>query len=265
MIKKILLIIVFFNYILYANFQEGESLFKDKCSSCHKSYIPIKKLKENFFEKNNKLLNLTIPTVNLLSYAIMSSAKRIGDKDDPEMQQIEIEEYLKNYLENPTINNSICDETILPYYQHKKPIIISDEEAEKLALFFMNYKSNRLKNSNEKVKVLTKNHNELALLNEAKKLNKHLIVFATSKTCYFCKKMKREVLSLEDVKKKMNEDYIFVEVDIDNTNLPFGLKKHFRGMTPTFFVVTKEEKLLNTYPGAWVKKDFLEILKENLE
>jgi len=33
-------------------------------------------------------------------------------------------------------------------------------------------------------------------------------------------------------------------------------------MTPTFIFVNKEEKIMAKIPGAWTKKDFLEILKE---
>ena len=266
MIKKglFLLFYIFFVIDLNADFKEGEKLFKDKCASCHKSYISFKKLKENFFERNNTLLNLTIPTENMLAWAIMESSKKIGDPDDQDMRPIEIEEYLKNYLANPDINDSICDEHILKYYKKKEPMVISDEEAELLVQYFMGYKENRLKNNPSPVKVLTKNYNEKEILDKASKEGKQIIVFATSQTCYFCKKMKKEVLSLTEVDEAINEDFIFLEVDVDFVTLPFNLKKHFKGMTPTFFFLTTGGELLHTYPGAWVKKDFLQILKENL-
>ena len=76
--------------------------------------------------------------------------------------------------------------------------------------------------------------------------------------------MKREVLSLTEIEEAINEDYIFLEVDVDFVNLPFGLKKYFKGMTPTFFFLTTAGELLHTYPGAWTRADFLQILKENL-
>ncbi|WP_072680598.1 thioredoxin fold domain-containing protein [Arcobacter sp. LA11] len=266
MIKKGLFLILslFMTISLYANFQEGKKLFENNCSSCHKEYISFKKLKENFFERNNKLLNLTIPTENMLAWAIMDSGKRIGDPEDSDMRQIEIEEYLKEYLANPDINNSICDENVLKYYVKKEPIKISDEEAELLAQYFMGYKEDRQKKAPIKKKSLAETPDEQKLLDRANTEGKQLIVYATSQSCYFCKKMDKDVLGLADVQKKMNEDYIFVKIDVDFVKLPFGLKKHFKGMTPTFFVLTSAGELLNTYPGAWVKPDFLEILKENL-
>lgn len=260
----ILLFTCFLTVNLYADFKEGKKLFEEKCSSCHKEYISFKKLKENFFQRNNTLLNLTIPTENMLAWAMMDSSKKIGNPDDPDMRGIEIEEYLKEYLANPDISNSICDQTALKYYIKKEPMKISDEEATLLSEYFMGYKEDRLKRIPKATKVLSKNYDEKKLIEEAKKEGKHIIVYATSQTCYFCKKMEKEVLSLNDVQNIMNEDYLFIKVDVDFVSLPFNLKKHFKGMTPTFFVLTNDADILNIYPGAWVKTDFLEILKENL-
>lgn len=260
----LILFFIFLTNFLYADFKEGKVLFQKKCSSCHKEYISFEKLKENFFERNNTLLQLKTPTENMLAWAIMKGSKRVGDPNDSEMRQIEIEEYLKSYLSNPDLNDSICDSHILKYYKKKEPMQISEEEAELLAQYFMGYTKNRLKNNPQPIKVLTKNYNEKEILQKAEKEGKQIIVFATSQTCYFCKKMKKEVLSLKDVQKKIDNDYIFLEVDVDFVSLPFGLKKYFKGMTPTFFILTTSGELINTYPGAWVKDDFLQILKENL-
>ena len=48
--------------------------------------------------------------------------KKIGDASDSEMQSIEIETYLKSYLENPDRFNSICDDYILGFYDNKKKV-----------------------------------------------------------------------------------------------------------------------------------------------
>ena len=267
MIKKLLflLITLFVTINLQASFTEGKKLFEDKCASCHKEYISFKKLKENFFERNNTLLNLTIPTENMLAWAIMESSKKIGDKNDPEMQQMEIEEYLLDYLKSPDINNSICDAHVLKYYIKKEPMDISPEESVLLAQYFMGYKEDRLKRVPKEAKTnLGSNVDEQKILDKALNETKQIIVYATSQTCYFCKKMQKEVLDLKDVQNKMNEDYIFVKIDVDLKQLPFRLKKYFKGMTPTFFILSHDGILLNTYPGSWSKEDYLLILKENL-
>tara|TARA_B100001063_G_scaffold146646_1_gene136900 strand:- start:13037 stop:13846 length:810 start_codon:yes stop_codon:yes gene_type:complete len=263
--KGFLLIFIIFISSLNANYEKGQEIFNKKCSSCHGNFIDMKILKTNFFEKENKLLNLTIPTVNMLAYAMIDSPKHIGDKEDSEMQQIEIEEFLKSYLKNPDINNSICEPSIIKYYDKKEFVDykLSDEDISNLAIYFMNYKKERLKKNPKKVRILSNNFNENELLKEAKKTNKKILVYATSKTCHFCKKMDKEVLSLSDVEEEVQKDFIFLKVDIEDVSLPFNLAKGYRGMTPTFFALNNDGKLENKYPGSWNKRDFLLILKEN--
>ncbi len=266
MIKKgLLLIFIIFISNLNANYEKGQEIFLEKCSSCHGDFIDMKLLKTNFFEKDNKVLNLTTPTVNMLAYAIIDSPKHIGDNEDPEMQQIEIEEFLKSYLKNPDLNNSICEPSIIKYYDKKEFVDykLNDEDISNLAIYFMDYKKRRLEKNPKKVRILSNDFNEEELLKEAKESNKKILVYATSKTCHFCKKMDKEVLSLNDVEEEVQKDFIFLKVDIEEVSLPFNLAKGYRGMTPTFFSLSNEGKLENKYPGSWNKNDFLLILKEN--
>jgi thioredoxin-related protein len=260
---KILLISLFLFLNLHADYKDGKETFAQKCSSCHGSYIAMNSLKENFFEKKNKLLNLKAPTENMLAYAIMTSPKKIGDPKDPEMQEIEIETYLKSYLENPDRFNSICDEHILTFYDTKKSMKLSDEEYNNLAIFFMEYENNL----EIKVKVIEtpSNNNELEILKKAKIENKKIIVYATSKSCYFCKRMDKEVLSLDNVQEEINKNYIYIKNDVDESSLPFDLQKVYKKITPTFFILSKDGKFIKQYPGSWTKSDFLEILGENIK
>ncbi|CAM3810220.1 thioredoxin family protein [Arcobacter cloacae] len=248
---------------LFADFKEGENIFKNKCSSCHQDYISINTIKENFFEKENKLLNLKAPTVNMLVYAIMDSPKKIGDSNDSEMQSIEIESYLKSYLENPDRFNSICDDYILGFYDNKKSMEtpLNDEEYKHLTTYFMEYKDNFKDEDKIEKEKFSKDENKI--LEKAKNENKQILVYATAKSCFFCKKMDREVLELNEVKDKIEKDYIFVKVDMDESLLPFDLQKVYKKITPSFFFVSKEGEFITQYPGSWTKSDFLEILKEN--
>jgi len=265
--KTLLLISVLFISYLSADFKEGKEIFLQKCSSCHSKYIDMNIIKKNFFENENKTLKLSSPTENMLAYAIIDSPKHLGQSDDPEMQQIEIEEFLKDYLRNPDLNNSICEESVIKYYDKKNPndYDLSSEDYSNLALYFMSYKEERLKNStsNKKSKVLSNNFNEEKLLEEANKHKKRILVYATSKTCHFCKKMDKEVLSLNDVKNEIEKDFILLKIDIEDYSLPFNLAKNYKGITPTFFTINSDGKLQSNYPGSWNKKDFLLILKEN--
>jgi thioredoxin-related protein len=262
-VKIFLLVSLLLLTNLIADFKEGETIFKNKCSSCHQDYISINTIKENFFEKENKLLNLKAPTVNMLVYAIMDSPKKIGDSNDSEMQEIEIEEYLKSYLKNPDRFNSICDEYILGFYENKKSMetSLSDDEYKHLTTYFMEYKDNF--KDEEKIEKEEFSKDLTTILDKAKKENKQILVYATAKSCFFCKKMDREVLELKEVKEEIQKDYIFVKVDMDESLLPFDLQKVYKKITPSFFFVSKEGEFLKQYPGSWTRSDFLEILKEN--
>ena len=261
---KILLITLFFILNLNADYKEGKEVFTQKCSACHGEFIAIDTLKENFFERNNELLNLKSPTVNMLAYAIMDSPKKIGDANDIEMQEIEIASYLKSYLEKPDRFNSICDEHILNFYDTKKSMKLSDDEYNNLAIFFMEYKNN-LKTTESKVKNISLTIDEAKIQKKAKEENKQIIVYATSKSCYFCKKMDKEVLGLDDIKKQIDKNFFYIKIDMDESILPFELQKVYKKITPTFFIVSKDGKYIKQYPGSWTKSDFQEILKENLK
>ncbi|MDN5114800.1 thioredoxin family protein [Aliarcobacter butzleri] len=261
---KIIFLSLLFILNLFADFKEGETLFKSKCSSCHIHYISMNVLKENFFEKDNKLLNLKAPTVNMIVYAIMDSPKKIGDSNDIEMQEMEIENYLKSYLENPDRFNSICDEHILPFYDNKMSMKgeLKDEDYKNLTNYFMLYKDN-LTISNKEIEKSFSSTNEKEIIEKAKKENKKIIVYASSKSCFFCKRMDRDVLNLDEVKKEINKNYIFIKNDMEESALPFNLDKEYKKVTPTFFILSKDGTYIKQYPGAWIKSDFLEILKEN--
>jgi len=248
-----------------AGFVEGKVVFENKCSSCHSGHIAPEQLKKNFFEMNNTLLHLRAPTVNMLAYSIIDSPLHIGDPSDIEMQQIEIEEFLKDYLNNPSRENSICDPNMLKHYDTKESMKdkLTDDEMRELSIYFMEYKKVRLKEYPKPIKILSDSYGVEHLLADARKEDKKIIIEASSQHCHFCKKMKKEVIDTDAMQSAIDSEFIFVEIDIDKMKLPFGLKKAFKGITPTFFFLSKDGKLLNSYPGSWSSSDFNLILNEN--
>jgi len=106
--------------------------------------------------------------------------------------------------------------------------------------------------------------NEKQILTKAKNEKKLILVEATSKYCYYCIKMDKEVFSENKIKKILKNHYIFVKIDIENSKLPFNLNKHFKNFTPSFFILNHNGKLVKKYPGSWNKDDFKLILEENL-
>lgn len=263
---RLILIILIFVLNLYATYEDGKKVFEQKCASCHKEYIPLNLIKENYFEKDNTLLNLKTPTANMIVWAMMDGPKKIGDSNEPDIQVLEIEKFLKDYLENPDRFNAICDDTVMNYYDNKPSMKgkLTNEDYVNLSYYFLDYKAN-LKEDLVVKEPLLKTEEEKQLLNKAKNESKKILIYATSKTCFFCKKMDKEVLSLSEIKDFSDKNYIFVEVDMENSSLPFDLQKEYKKITPSFFIVDEKGTLNNQYPGSWSKKDYMDILKKNLK
>ncbi len=255
---------LFYSLTLFADYKSGKKIFKQKCSSCHLPRISGEILKKNFYEKNNTMLNLGAPTVNMLAFFLVRGPEHIGDTNDPEMQKLEVADFMKDYLYKPNRKNSIIENKFLKFFITKKSMkgIVSEKEIDNIADFLVEYKKRRVVSVE---KSMLKHMSTKELIETAKKKNKIIIVEAMSKTCYYCKKMDKEVFSLPIVKNAIFKNFIYIKVDIDKTKLPLGLDKRYKHMTPTFFTLSPDGKFKNMYPGAWTKDDFLLILKENLK
>ena len=263
--KKLIIISAITSIALFGGFKEGKELFDKYCSLCHPGYIPADKIKDNFFNKDNKLLKLDAPTVNMLAYAIMDGPKKVGDPTDEEMRQAEIEEYLKEMLYHPDKDASICDPVVMKYYKPKTPLKVKldDEQIADLAEFFMKYKKERLKHSKPIIKHLSDSYDEKQLLQDAQKSGKNIIIEVSSPNCHYCKKMKREVIESDDIKRLVSNNYIFIEMNVEKEKIPFGLKKEYKNITPSFFFLDNRGRLLGSYPGSWNKSDFEIMLNEH--
>ena len=192
------------------------------------------------------------------------SSKKIGDENDKEFQEIEINGYLKSYLENPDRFNSICDDSALGHYENKSSMKgeLSDDDYINLTTYFMEFKNN-IKEENVYKEAKYSKEEEQNILTKAKNENKKIIVYTTSSSCYFCKKMDKAVFTDNEIKTLLDKNYILIEIDMDRSSLPFDLQKEYKRVTPSFFFVNNNKKLLTQYPGAWKKNDFIDILKEN--
>jgi len=261
--KSLILIFILASSInLFASYEAGKKVFEKKCASCHTGYIAGKVLEDNFYKNDNKTLNLKAPTVNMLAYFIKEAPEHIGEKNDPEMQRMEIGDFIQDYAYNPNRKNSVIPNHFLKYFALKKSMKgkISSEELSDITDYLFNYKQKRVKKQG---KVLLENMSIDELIKKAKDEHKLLLIEASSNTCYYCQKMKKDVLSLPDIQKAINKNYIYIDIDIDKKKLPLNLDKSFKNITPTFFALKPDGKLLNAYPGAWNKSDFLLILNEN--
>ena len=262
--KIIILVSLIFLLNVQANYVKGKNIFLKKCVSCHAEYISLDKLKDNFRNHNNKLLNLKAQAFNRIEYKILRGKNQIGTIDDDiDIRRDAVLEYLTQILYNPSDEISLASKRSRAHYVKKKSMKnqVSDEEIKYLVDFIFEYKVNHTFN---KIKE-NANLDEDSIIKNAIRNNKRIIVEATSKGCHYCKKMKKEVLLLDEVKKVINKDFIFIEVNVDKSSLPFNLEKSFPNITPTFFFLDKNANLQNYYPGSWNKKDFYKLLDENKE
>ena len=263
-IYKIIIVNLIVLLSLQASYIKGKDIFLKKCVSCHKEYIAIDKLMDNFRNHDNKLLNLKAQAFNRIEYKILRGKNQIGSIDDDiDIRKDAVLEYLTQTLYNPSDEISLASKRSRDHYVKKKSMKnqVSNEEIKYLVDFIFEYKVNHTFN---KIKE-NANLDEKSILKNAILNNKMIIVEATSKGCHYCKKMKKEVLLLDEVKKTINKDFIFIEVNVDKSSLPFNLEKSFPNITPTFFFLDKNATLKNYYPGSWNKKDFYKLLDENKE
>jgi len=260
--KPLFAISIFFTLLLVAeNIKDeeimefnGKEVYQQKCASCHQLYLSTSTLIENFMEHNNTILNLTAPTINQIVFRLKS---RIGDpKGDEDMHRMEVDSFVADYLMNPDKSKSVCLPKVLRHFKTMPSMKgkISVDEIDAVSTFLYNYDPDNHVEKKLEFVGYTK------ALEIAKKEDKIILLKLTREHCHFCKKMDREVFEESEVRDALNKNFKVVEIDIGNVGtLPLGLKK---GMTPTFIFVNKEEKIMAKIPGAWTKKDFLEILKE---
>ncbi len=250
MIRRVLLLCGVGVSMLLAN---GEEIFKSKCSSCHQPFISIDRLTQNFLEEDNRLLNLKAPTLNQISYRLK---QQIGDpKGDEDIHRMEVGAFISDYLLNPSSNKSLCKDDVARFFDTMPSMKgkITQDEIDEVVEYIYDYESNLIKHKSISY------HSFNEAIKKATKEDKILIIKATSKYCHFCKKMDRGVLIDKDVVEALDRDFVVVSVDLSKNELPMGLSTT---MTPTFFFVSKDKKLIKEVAGAWGKGDFLEILRE---
>lgn len=93
---------------------------------------------------------------------------------------------------------------------------------------------------------------------EAKKEHKLLLVELEMESCPYCERMEKFVLSKDDVKKLMDEHYVFIKLDINKEVIPEHLTSR---MTPTFYFLSSDgESIIEEIKGAPSKSDFINYL-----
>lgn len=93
---------------------------------------------------------------------------------------------------------------------------------------------------------------------KAKAKNKLLLVTITNATCYYCKKMEKDVFESKRVKKRIRKNYERVTFEAGLDNIPKFLNAK---AYPTNFIVNpKNFNIVDEYVGYIKPKQFLEVL-----
>ena len=106
---------------------------------------------------------------------MFDSSKKLVMKMIKEFQEIEINGYLKSYLENPDRFNSICDDSALGHYENKSSMkgVLSEDDYINLTTYFMEFKNNNIKEEDVyKNQNILKKKNKIS--NKSKNENKKL-------------------------------------------------------------------------------------------
>ncbi|WP_421715714.1 thioredoxin family protein [Arcobacter arenosus] len=85
--------------------------------------------------------------------------------------------------------------------------------------------------------------------------NKELLVMVSSKTCPECNYMKKHIFTQDDVANYINKNYVAVDLDINDKNIPEQMK--FWGI-PRFYISKDGENVLKKKMGGMKKEQFLD-------
>jgi len=95
----------------------------------------------------------------------------------------------------------------------------------------------------------------------SKQNNKPIMLKLIAENCKYCVQMDKEVLQNREVKSFLSKNFITVTVNVDKEPIPLGIK---RTVTPTFVFINHNEKIVSKLPGAWDKKDFMDLLNNRV-
>lgn len=109
---------------------------------------------------------------------------------------------------------------------------------------------------------LNANQSLESAIQKAKDVDKDVLLFIHSEYCYFCKDMIRNTLEDKEVKKFIDERFVFIMVNQRDKNLlRDDIKTSF---VPITYIISQDGEILLELPGRKDKKTFISIIKDTL-
>ncbi len=94
-------------------------------------------------------------------------------------------------------------------------------------------------------------------LREAKRMDKIIMIDAVREGCHYCEDMEQAVFDDKVMSSWIEQRFVPVKIDLSREKMPFDLEV---SMTPSFYFIDQEMKLLKTVPGSWGQEDFKDFL-----
>jgi thioredoxin-related protein len=88
---------------------------------------------------------------------------------------------------------------------------------------------------------------------EQQKTNKLIMIDVVRTGCHYCTDMEKDVFEDKEMAEWIENRFISVKMNLDDDELPLDLKV---SITPTFFFIDKNEKVVKKVPGSWNIEDF---------
>jgi thioredoxin-related protein len=93
----------------------------------------------------------------------------------------------------------------------------------------------------------------------SKKKHKIIMIEAVRDGCHYCEDMQRDVFSDKRMSDFIQKRFIGVRINIAHQKMPLDIEV---SMTPTFYFISEDKKIIKVVPGSWNREDFKNMLEE---
>ena len=93
----------------------------------------------------------------------------------------------------------------------------------------------------------------------SKKNHKIMMLEAVRDGCHYCEDMQREVFNDKAMANEIQKRFIPVKINLSSQKVPLDIDVN---MTPTFYFISEDKKVIKTVPGSWNQQDFKSMLEE---
>ena len=91
------------------------------------------------------------------------------------------------------------------------------------------------------------------VLKRSEESQKLILLKVVRDDCYYCTYMNYYVFNQVETSTYIKKHFIPVAVNISHESMPLGLKA---SMTPSFYILTADKKVVKNIRGAWTNDDF---------